>query len=131
MVCTLLSRLLGIIKARVLGSVFGATAIADVINFTFNIPNNFRKLFAEGAVNAALIPAFSSLLGRNEKHRCVRLFALLCTFQSLLLIPLVLVSYFYGDGLIAFLSDFDANQVRLGGRLLPFFMVYLLSLIHI
>lgn len=128
MVCTLLSRLLGIIKARVLGSVFGATAIADVINFTFNIPNNFRKLFAEGAVNAALIPAFSSLLGRNEKHRCVRLFALLCTFQSLLLIPLVLVSYFYGDGLIAFLSDFDANQVRLGGRLLPFFMVYLATI---
>ncbi|NLK06443.1 MAG: murein biosynthesis integral membrane protein MurJ, partial [Spirochaetales bacterium] len=40
MLCTLLSRLLGIVKARVLGSIFGAGAVADVINFTFNIPNN-------------------------------------------------------------------------------------------
>ncbi len=128
MVCTLLSRLLGIVKARVLGSVFGATAVADVINFTFNIPNNFRKLFAEGAVNAALIPAFSSLLGRNEKQRSIRLFALLCTIQTMLLIPLVLVSYFYGEQLIAFLSDFDAGQIALGGRLLPFFMVYLATI---
>lgn len=128
MVCTLMSRLLGIIKARVLGSVFGASAVADVINFTFNIPNNFRKLFAEGAVNAALIPAFSSLLGRNEKQRSVRLFALLCTFQSILLTPLVLVSYFYGEQLIAFLSDFDVQQIQLGARLLPFFMVYLATI---
>ncbi len=128
MVCTLLSRLLGIVKARVIGSVFGATSVADVINFTFNIPNNFRKLFAEGTVNAALIPAFSSLLGRNEKQRSFHLFALLCTFQSILLIPLVVVSYCYGEPLIAFLSDFDADQIRLGGQLLPFFMVYLATI---
>lgn len=128
MVCTLLSRLLGIVKARVLSSVFGATAVADVINFTFNIPNNFRKLFAEGAVNAALIPAFSSLLGRGEKQRSIRLFALLCTFQSLLLIPLVVVSYVYGEPILAFLSDFDLQQVKLGATLLPFFMVYLATI---
>ena len=42
MLCTIASRLLGIVKARVLSSVFGASGVADVINFTFNIPNNFR-----------------------------------------------------------------------------------------
>jgi len=125
MLCTLLSRLLGILRARVMSSVFGATATADVINFTFNIPNNFRKLFAEGAANSALIPTFSSLLGRGEDVRSRRLFALLCTYQSILLLPLILLSYIFAEPIIAFLSDFEAEQVRLGGRLLPFFMVYL------
>ena len=53
MIATLISRVLGIVKARAISAVFGASGIADVINFTFNIPNNFRKLFAEGAVSAA------------------------------------------------------------------------------
>jgi len=128
MLCTLLSRLLGIVKARVLGSVFGAGAVADVINFTFNIPNNFRKLFAEGAVNSALIPAFSSLIALDDKKRSLRLFSLLCTYQTLLLIPLVLVSYVFAEPLISFLSDFDEPQIELGTKLLPFFMVYLATI---
>ncbi|NCC12646.1 MAG: murein biosynthesis integral membrane protein MurJ [Spirochaetia bacterium] len=128
MICTLLSRLLGIVKARVLGSVFGAGAVADVINFTFNIPNNFRKLFAEGAVNSALIPAFSSLIALDDKKRSLRLFSLLCTYQTLLLIPLVVVSYVFAEPLIRFLSDFDSQQIELGAKLLPFFMVYLATI---
>ncbi len=128
MACTLLSRLLGIVKTRVLGSVFGAGEVADVINFTFNIPNNFRKLFAEGAVNSALIPAFSRLLGLEERERSRRLFALLCTYQTLLLVPLVLCSYFFRIPILTFLSDFDSSQIELGAKLLPFFMVYLASI---
>ena len=128
MLCTLLSRLLGILRSRVLSSVFGASATADVINFTFNIPNNFRKLFAEGAVNSALIPTFSSLLGRDEHLRSRRLFALLCTYQSLLLTPLVILSYLSAEPVIALLSDFDTEQIQLGARLLPFFMLYLAAI---
>lgn len=128
MVSTLASRLLGILKARVIGAAFGATGIADVINFTFNIPNNFRKLFAEGALTSALIPTFSRLLGLGEKQRSKRLFALLCTYQTLLLLPLVISSYLYGDQLVGFLSDFDASQISLGAKLLPFFMIYLATI---
>ena len=125
MLCTLLSRLLGILRARVLSSVFGATATADVINFTFNIPNNFRKLFAEGAVNSALIPAFSSLLGRDEHQKSHHLFALICTYQSIMMLPLIILSYLSAEPIIAMLSDFDPQQIQLGGRLLPYFMLYL------
>ncbi|WP_320121074.1 murein biosynthesis integral membrane protein MurJ [uncultured Sphaerochaeta sp.] len=128
MLCTIASRLLGIVKARVLSSVFGASGVADVINFTFNIPNNFRKLFAEGAVNSALIPAFSSLLGLGKKRSSLHLFSLLCTYQAILLIPLVLLSYFFGEEFISLISDFDSAQVALGAKLLPFFMVYLAAI---
>jgi putative peptidoglycan lipid II flippase len=128
MLSTIASRLLGIVKARVLSSVFGASGVADVINFTFNIPNNFRKLFAEGAVNSALIPAFSSLLGLGKKRSSLHLFSLLCTYQAILLIPLVLLSYFFGGQFISLISDFDSAQVALGAKLLPFFMIYLAAI---
>lgn len=128
MLCTLASRVLGIVRARVLGSVFGASGTADVINFTFNIPNNFRKIFAEGAINASIIPYFSRLIESEDTKAPKRLFALLCTYQTLILLPLVLVSYLYGEPLLAFFSDFDAGQLILGARLLPFFMAYLLTI---
>ncbi len=128
MLCTLTSRVLGIVRARVIGGIFGASGIADVINFTFNIPNNFRKIFAEGAINAAIIPYFSRLIEREDTKSAKRLFALLCTYQTLIILPLVLVSYFYGEPLLAFFSDFEADQLVLGARLLPFFMVYLLTI---
>lgn len=128
MVCTLISRVLGIVRARVIGSIFGASGIADVINFTFNIPNNFRKIFAEGAINASIIPYFSRLIESDDTKTTKRLFALLCTYQTVILLPLVLVSYFYGEPLLSFFSDFDAPKLALGARLLPFFMVYLLTI---
>lgn len=128
MLCTLTSRVLGIVRARIIGSVFGATGTADVINFTFNIPNNFRKIFAEGAINASIIPYFSRLIESDDPKTTKRLFALLCTYQTLILLPLVLVSYLYGEPLLKFFSDFNAEQLVLGARLLPFFMIYLLTI---
>ena len=128
MLCTLISRVLGIVRARVIGSIFGASGVADVINFTFNIPNNFRKIFAEGAINASIIPYFSRLIESDDTKATKRLFALLCTYQTLILLPLVLVSYLYGEPLLAFFSDFDGSLLILGAKLLPFFMVYLLTI---
>ena len=125
MICTLASRLLGIVRSRVLTTLFGATAVADVINFTFNIPNNFRKLFAEGAMNSALIPSFSSLLAEKRNNEAQKLFALLVTYQTVLFIPLTVFTYIYGKEIIAFLSDFEAEQVLLGSKLLPYFIAYL------
>jgi putative peptidoglycan lipid II flippase len=125
MLCTLVSRVLGIVRTRVIASVYGVSSVADVLNFTFNIPNNFRKLFGEGAVNSALIPTFSSLIGRNDRAGRLRLFSLLVTYQILLFIPIVLVSYAFRNPIIALLSDFTSEQIALGGALLPFFMLYL------
>ncbi len=126
MLATLASRLLGVVRTRVLAQVFGSGSTADVINFTFNIPNNFRKLFGEGAVNSALIPAFSTLSIQGKREERQRLFSLLGTYQVILFIPIVLISYIWRESLIALLSDFDRQQIVMGGRLLAPFMLYLL-----
>ncbi len=126
---TFLSRLLGVVRTRVLATVFGSGPTADVINFTFNIPNNFRKLFGEGAINAAIIPTFSSMGAAEERQRRGLLFRLLLTYQLLLFVPIILITYRWGDAIISLFSDFSsASQIALGGALLGPFMLYLLCI---
>lgn len=131
MVCTLLSRLLGIVKARAISSVFGASGTADVINFTFNIPNSFRKLFAEGALTSAYIPVFAASIDDDPKQltESRRLMSTLIGFQLLLFIPLVVVTWFSAPQIISFLSDFsDPSQIALSAGLLGWFMIFLATI---
>ena len=65
MLCTLGSRGLGFVRLAVIAALFGASGVADVWNAVFTVPNNLRKLLAEGALSSAFIPTLSaSLLAR-------------------------------------------------------------------
>jgi len=131
MAFTLLSRLLGIVKARVIAIQFGSSGIADIINFTFNVPNNFRKLFADGSFNNAHVPVFSSCIA-NESDRREQSKALLARmqgFQLAVFIPLIVLTWLFRQDIIAFLSDFkDPAHIGLSSNLLVYFMVFLLTI---
>ena len=58
---TVLSRLLGLIRDVMLAAILGAGPVADAFLIAFKLPNFFRRLFAEGALNAAFVPIFSRL----------------------------------------------------------------------
>jgi len=131
MLCTLTSRLLGILKARVIATVFGATGIADVINFTFNIPNNFRKLFAEGALSNAFIPVFAASIAQDQgrAESSSQLLKRMQGFQFLVSVPLVAFTWLFRLDIIHFLSDFqDAGQISLSANLLVYFMLFLFTI---
>jgi putative peptidoglycan lipid II flippase len=53
---TLLSRLLGFLRDVVIAAVLGAGALADAFFIALQIPNLFRRLLAEGALNSAFVP---------------------------------------------------------------------------
>ena len=91
MVCTSVSRLLGFVRVAVVGSVFGAAGVADVLNAVYMIPNNLRKLLAEGALSSAMIPELARALehraaGRPEDPR-----SLVRRLLTLLVVVVVLV----------------------------------------
>lgn len=65
---TLVSRLLGLARDVVLARVLGDTAVGSAFAFAFLIPNLFRRLFGEGALTAAFLPEYASLV---EKDRAV------------------------------------------------------------
>jgi putative peptidoglycan lipid II flippase len=55
---TLLSRLLGFLRDVGIAAVLGAGVLSDAYFAALQIPNLFRRLLAEGALNSAFIPAW-------------------------------------------------------------------------
>ncbi len=58
---TLASRLLGYLRDSMIASLLGASAIADAFLVAFQFVNVVRRLLSEGALNAALVPAWMKL----------------------------------------------------------------------
>jgi putative peptidoglycan lipid II flippase len=64
---TLVSRVLGFCRDILIASFLGAGSLADVFFVSFKIPNLFRRLFAEGALNSAFVPQFAGILEKEGK----------------------------------------------------------------
>jgi putative peptidoglycan lipid II flippase len=70
---TATSRILGLARDQVLAALFGAGNEMDAFAVAFRIPNLVRDLFAEGAMSAAFVPAFTYHLTRRGKEAAFRL----------------------------------------------------------
>src|SRR6266581_846932 len=55
---TMTSRLLGMVREMVYANFMGSTWVASAFFVSFMVPNLFRRLLGEGALNAAFIPIF-------------------------------------------------------------------------
>src|SRR4029450_6019742 len=86
---TLISRLTGFARDIMLAAVLGAGPVADAFFVALRLPNHFRAIFAEGAFNAAFVPAYAHLRGgagdAAAKTFADRIFTMLLIFQALLL----------------------------------------------
>ncbi|RFD19143.1 murein biosynthesis integral membrane protein MurJ [Komagataeibacter melaceti] len=69
---TMISRVLGLVRDQLLAALLGAGAAQDAYQIACRLPNMFRRLFGEGALNAAFVPLFSSLLEREGKDTAQR-----------------------------------------------------------
>ena len=56
---TLVSRLLGLARDILIAGFLGAGAVSDAFFTAFKLPNVFRRMFAEGAFNAAFVPLYA------------------------------------------------------------------------
>src|SRR5262249_13107896 len=101
---TLLSRITGFARDIVLAAVLGAGPVADAFFVALRLPNHFRAIFAEGAFNAAFVPAYARLYatGAGEGPRLFadRVVALLLASQFVLLA----VALVFTPGVIALLA---------------------------
>src|SRR6202045_1489113 len=87
---TLVSRLTGFARDIVLAAVLGAGPVADAFFVALRLPNHFRAIFAEGAFNAAFVPAYARVRATGgpvpAKLFADRIFTLLFASQVLLLV---------------------------------------------
>ena len=85
---TLVSRVLGFLRDLLIAAVAGAGPVADAFFVAFKLPNLFRRLFAEGAFNAAFLPLFAGAL-ETEGPAAARAFA----GQTIVVMLIVLVPF--------------------------------------
>jgi len=128
MTCTAASRLFGFVKQALIAALFGASGPADALNVIFNVPNNLRKLFAEGAFSAAFIPMLSTTIledrSGNQSRTLVRS---LLTLQVLILLPLVALSLAFPEVFVRILTSFpNPEKVPVASVLLRWMFGYTL-----
>jgi putative peptidoglycan lipid II flippase len=100
---TLLSRLSGFARDIMLAAILGAGPVADAFFVALRLPNHFRAIFAEGAFNAAFVPAYAHVYGHSEASAKIfanRIFTLLFTAQVILLV----VAWLFMPQVIAILA---------------------------
>ncbi|MCA1968949.1 MAG: murein biosynthesis integral membrane protein MurJ [Rhizobium sp.] len=89
---TLGSRVFGFARETLMAAALGTGPMADVFYAAFRFPNLFRRLFAEGAFNAAFVPLFAKEIEANgvdgAKRFSEEVFGVL--FTVLLLITIVM-----------------------------------------
>ena len=125
---TLLSRLTGLARDIMLAAFLGAGPVADAFYVAWRLPNSFRAIFAEGAFNAAFVPAYAHLHNGSEKSAKLfadRIFTLLFSSQ---LVLLVVAWLFMPQAMSILAPGFtdDAEQRRLAIELTRITFPYLL-----
>jgi len=129
-VFTLASRVLGLVRDIALAQLLGGMA-REAFLFAWTIPNLFRRLFGEGALSAAFIPAYSArveagdddgaarLAGRAGALLILALFAGVVVLEVIIALPLPWTRLFPQD---------DPRKVELMLDLLAILAPYALSI---
>lgn len=65
---TLLSRATGVLRDIAIAAAYGAGPASDAFVLAFRIPNALRRLFADGALSAAFVPALVREAGRDPRE---------------------------------------------------------------
>ena len=65
---TLVSRVLGLIRDVLIARFLGAGAVSDAFFTAFKLPNVFRRMFAEGAFNAAFVPLYAKRIEQDGEE---------------------------------------------------------------
>src|SRR5204862_5622156 len=88
----LCSRLVGLVRQRVIAHYFGLTTdAADAWAAGFRIPNVLQNLFGEGALSASFIPVYAALLAKGEGRQASRVAGAVGALVALTMALLVLV----------------------------------------
>jgi len=91
---TFLSRILGFVRDILIAKFLGSTVTSDAFFVAFRLPSFFRRVLAEGAYSAALIPVFSGVvIDSKDDHEAEDFVE--NTMSLLLFVTVILTIIFY------------------------------------
>ncbi len=106
------SRLLGVLRDRILAGTFGAGNELDIYYAAFRFPDLVFNLIIMGALSAGFIPVFIRFLHREDKKEAWALANCVANFTSLFLILFSLALFAFAPFLIKILTPgFSAEKI--------------------
>jgi putative peptidoglycan lipid II flippase len=133
-IATLASRVLGLVREQVLAALFGAGNEMDAFIVAFRIPNLVRDLFAEGAMSAAFVPAFTRHLTLHGKPAAWRFGNNVLNTLFLVTTPLVVAGLVFSRPLVTLYAGDYASvpgklelTIQLTRVMLPFLMAVVVA----
>lgn len=110
---TMGSRVFGFVRTVLMAIFVGSGAMADALVIAIKIPSVLRRIFAEGAFNAAFVPVFSGVLAKDGQPAARKLGEQIFTLLVLILIVLiVLVEIFTPQFLSVVVNGFEKGSQR-------------------
>ena len=129
---TIISRILGYIRDILIAIFLGSGPLADAFFVAFRIPSTFRRLFSEGAFNAAFVPSYASELanGKDQSENfATSIFNLLIiTLFFLVLIIEIFMPIFIFLIAPGFVGDESKMQVAINLTRITFPFLFFISL---
>jgi len=108
----LLSRLIGLVRQRVIAHYFGLGPDADAWSAAFRIPNALQNLFGDQALSASFIPVYASLLAKGDRREADRVAGAVASLLTLLVAILVLAGIATTPWLIAVIAPGFSGEKR-------------------
>lgn len=119
MITTIFSQVLGLVRQRLLLSIFGASDTLGIYLVSTRLPDFIFQLIIAGALSSALIPVLSDYLGKGKQEEAHKLASALLTIGLIAFTFLAIILFifsFYFSALIA--PGFSHDQIMLMSNLM-------------
>jgi putative peptidoglycan lipid II flippase len=111
-----LSRIFGFIRDILIARFLGSSAEAEAFFVAFRLPNLFRRIFAEGAFNAAFVPIFSKKLSRDSQQSAIQFAEEAFSVLLISLIVMTVIAQLFMPVLVLLIASgfaYDADKMNL------------------
>jgi putative peptidoglycan lipid II flippase len=116
---TLMSRLLGFVRDVGIAAVLGAGVFSDAFFAVLQIVNFFRRLLAEGALNAAFVPMWLRIKQAEGVGGAFRFFYDVFRAMALAVVALAVIGLLFAPAMISLLAPgFDGERHALAAEYL-------------
>ncbi len=129
LVGTLMSRVLGFVREMLAAHYFGGRTAMDVFNVAFMVPNLFRGMLAEQAVESAFLPTFKSMLTQGKVREAWRTASVVLNWLMVALVTVVVLCFVFAPFLTSevFAPGFGGERAgeaaRMGRWMCPFMLM--------
>lgn len=119
MVILFLTKVLGLLKLRVVSHLFGASHELDIFWAAFTIPDALFMIIVAGSLNAAIIPLLAGVFRKEGEQELNKFFINLMIIVSSVVIFTALLLFIFTPQITRFLmtSEFSQGVLNISGRL--------------